>query len=157
MLRRVIVLALMAAIVGGASACGAATTPTTGPPAGAALPPADITFPTQPPSQDVMEALVIGGLVLDNGCLRLNAEEWGASFLLVWPNGYSAQRTEDGTIEVVDPSGRIVAASGQRVRVSGGEYASEDMAAFDQMYPGVRSETCPGPYWIVGSEVRAVE
>jgi hypothetical protein len=136
---------------------GAATTPTTGELAGAAILPADIHFPTQQPTGDVMEALLIGGLVLENGCLRINTDEGGVSYLAVWPNGFTAQRTEDGTIEVLDPPGQIVAASGQRVRVSGGEFASEDMAAFDQMYPGARSEACPGPYWIVGSEVSAVE
>ena len=95
-----------------------------------------------------MEALLVGELVLVDGCLRVN-DSSGNSYLLVWPQGFSL-RTEGNVIQVVDSTGRSVAQVGDNLEVGGGEvpagWAGELSA---QPLPS----GCPGPYWIVGEQI----
>ena len=46
--------------------------------------------------------------------------KWGDSVrVVVWPNGYSARREEDGVVVLIDPSDRVVAREGDTIRAAG--------------------------------------
>jgi hypothetical protein len=99
-------------------------------------------------SRDVMDAMLVGRLVLVNACLRLNASE-NTSYLLVWPQGLAL--TSDGSsIQVVDAAGQLVAQVGNTLTVSGGEVPAEAIA--NHVRQPLPAE-CPGPYWIIGKTI----
>jgi hypothetical protein len=52
------------------------------------------------------------GLGLKNG-------NGGRVVVVVWPNGYSARREQDGVVVLIDPSGRTVAREGDRIAAAG--------------------------------------
>lgn len=106
-------------------------------------------FPLQEnPNPDTMSALLVGKLVLVNGCLRVNNDE-GTSYLPIWPRSF-AWRTSGNTIEVIDGNGRLAARLGDHVRVGGGEMPAQYISKYVlQPLP----ESCSGPYWIVGNEI----
>lgn len=100
-------------------------------------------FPTQKdPNPDVMRALLIGELVLEDGCLRVDG------YLLVWPHGFSII-TKDEVIQVIDDNSQPIARVGDKLNVGGGECAKpcKFIAKTSAQLP---SDRCPGPYWIVG-------
>jgi hypothetical protein len=90
-----------------------------------------------------MAALLIGKLLLRDGCLYVRGTEGGDRVLPVWPASFTL-RTVDSTIEVLDKTGTVVARVGVEIAMGGGEAAM----------PVAESENCPGQRWIVGSEVR---
>lgn len=105
-------------------------------------------FPQQRDARpDTMSALLVGELVLVDGCLRVNDSD-GNNYLLVWPRGFSL-RTKGNVIQVVDSAGQPVARVGDKLKVSGGEAPAEHIAKYSAQLPS----GCPGPYWIVGSEI----
>lgn len=106
-------------------------------------------FPVQKDAKpDFMDALLVGELILVDGCLRLNDSD-GNSFLLIWPRGFS-MRKEKNIIQVVDNTGQLVAQVGDNLEISGGEIPAEYIAEYlAQSLPG----DCSGPYWIVGYEI----
>jgi hypothetical protein len=70
--------------------------------------------------------------------------------LLIWPPDFE-MRIENGTIEILNRDGEVVAHIGDRVQVSGGEIhllSMLDKPVQEQVPP-----QCAGPYWIVGDEV----
>lgn len=69
-----------------------------------------------------MEA-VVGGIVrVDaDGCVYLDGFRPGVVSNVVWPAGYTATRRADGTVTISNPGGVVVAATGHRLRASGGE------------------------------------
>src|SRR5687767_7790110 len=54
-----------------------------------------------------LEALVMGELILTNGCLRVNDID-GKSILLIWHPGFST-RMDQRVVQVVDSTGYMVA------------------------------------------------
>ena len=104
-----------------------------------------IVLPVQPPADEpraVMEALLTGMLVEEDGCLRVAPEEGGAAYLPVWPHGWSVREEADGGLVLLDAAGSARLRVGERVRLSGGEAP-----------PGEAEHgACAGPYWIVGGE-----
>jgi len=52
------------------------------------------------------------------GCLFVTVD--GDSWLLLWPEGYTA-RVADGHLDVLDESGEVVGRVGEPLRVGGGE------------------------------------
>ena len=99
-------------LIGTTCAGQAASTPTD--------PPSPVShFPQQINTPNAyMDALIKGQLVLVNGCLRVNDTD-GNSILLIWRPGFST-RTEEGIVQVVDPTGIVVAEVGDFVEVGGG-------------------------------------
>ncbi len=99
-------------------------------------------FPRQrDPHPDNMTALLVGRLVVANGCLRVDSAD-GSSRLPIWPLAFSL-RTSTTTAEIVDGSGQLVARSGDNVRMGGGEIPDHYVAELAvQPLP----EKCPGPY-----------
>jgi hypothetical protein len=113
-----------------------------------------IFFPRQKAVDVVMEAILIGKLVKVDGCLRINDSNSVTSYLVVWPFGYSL-KIANGMIMVMDGAGKMRVRVGEEVFVSGGETKTvEGIAALDEQLKRELSTRCPGPYWLVGSEVR---
>ncbi|MGH7601368.1 MAG: hypothetical protein ACREOI_33835 [bacterium] len=101
-----------------------------------------------------MEAILIGKLVEVDGCLRINSSNSETSYLVVWPFGYSL-KIANGVIMIQDGAGKTRVRVGEEVFVSGGETKSvEGIAALDDQLKRELSTRCPGPYWLVGSEVK---
>jgi len=107
--------------------------------------PAPDTTPTPQIVAERLTAEVYGELVVLDNCLRVNTD-WGTSYLLVWPPGFTLER--DGNIvKVADTIMGEKAAwrVGESVWLGGGEIRSLD----EQTRQSVPTH-CPGPYWIAG-------
>lgn len=109
-------------------------------------------FPRQPETDEHMAALLEGNLILDKGCLRATTEGYEESgFLVIWPAEATPRVSSDGTIEVLDGNGEIVAQVGESISIGGGAMESDDSMRFwDEQIEGLPIGGCPGPYWIAG-------
>jgi hypothetical protein len=111
--------------------------------------PPGIVFPRQHPPEgprEEMAALLIGRLIEDDGCLRVSA--YGQSHLVIWPYDHTVTAAEDGTRQVRDGTGAVVAEVGEGVRMGGGEIPSAE-----GLTPVEISDRCGGPYWLAASEI----
>ena len=126
------------------------------PPTAASDPSKTILFPRQEKTDGeraVMDALIPGTLVLVDNCIRIDSDEAKTSYLLIWPPDFN-MTIENGTINILNGEGRIVAYIGNRVQISGGEIkllSMLDKPVQEQVPP-----QCAGPYWIVGDEVTTI-
>ena len=100
-----------------------------------------------------MEALTRGTLVLENNCIRLGRGQSLANYMLVWPPDYKMSN-ENGTIQIENEDGNVVASIGDRVEMSGGEIHSISM--LDEYIQEQVPPQCTGPYWIMGYEFSTV-
>ena len=92
----------------------------------------------------VMEALHVGELVLENGCLR-SRDVGGDSRLLIWPPRFKLT-VDGGDIRVSDDSG-VSLSVGEKIGFGGGEVPLAHVQTLvEQPVP----DDCPGPYWVVG-------
>ena len=112
--------------------------------------------PTPNPTAEIvtirMTAVLIGELIVSDGCLRVKADN-GTSYLLVWPDEQHIVSVEGDTVRIVDrvEGKTVVWHIGEIVRLGGG--GGESIEHLDER---LRPElplpaNCPGPYWIVGS------
>ncbi len=110
-----------------------------------------VAFPRQAPLVAVvMEAQLIGDLLLVDGCLRVKDIYSGGSILPIWPPEFTLG-AENDQLQVLDGDGQVVARVGEEVYMGGGEVSSPSLPEC------VRQElpaSCTGPYWIVGMGVR---
>jgi hypothetical protein len=112
-----------------------------------------VAFPRQGPVEGirvVMQAEMVGQLVLVGGCLRLESIYDDTSYLPVWPPEFALSSGDDG-INVLDGTGQVVARVGEEIYMGGGEGSASVMAKCVRQQLPV---TCTGPYWIVGEGVR---
>ncbi|MCB9418957.1 MAG: hypothetical protein H6667_04095 [Ardenticatenaceae bacterium] len=94
-----------------------------------------------------MEALLIGELVVDNGCLRVHDIYTDEQTLVIWQADYYLT-DHDGILEILDETGTVVARVGEMVYLGGGEQRTLDDAELRQPVP----ENCSsGPYWRMGT------
>ena len=97
-----------------------------------------------------------GKLVLKEGCLRAEAPPRSGhdnrSKLIVWPRSFTLN-TEDGSVRVVDATGRIAARVGDHVRFGG--YPSGPQSVRLRELEQELPTDCPGPYLWAG-EVTAI-
>ena len=98
-------------------------------------------FPVQKePQTVVLEALLSGKLVVDDGYLRVNGH------LILWPHGYSWQ-AENNEIWILNDEGQKVARVGESVRLGGGvmptSIAEEKIG--QKLPDGIK-----GPFWLMG-------
>jgi hypothetical protein len=113
-------------------------------------------FPVQKPGMDRMEALMENvKLEMDsNGCLRAEG------YLLIWPHGYSV-RTEGEEVQIINDNGQVVACVGDKINVSGGEFAAPEEEARESIEKNIirqkLPDCCSGPYWIVGETVERAD
>lgn len=94
-----------------------------------------------------MEALLIGELVVEDGCLRvLSGEE---SELVIWQADYFLNN-HDGTLEILDETGEVVAHVGETVYMGGGgvPFTAELESRLREPIP----EECAKPHyvWLMG-------
>ncbi|MFN2125716.1 MAG: hypothetical protein ACK2UP_19655 [Candidatus Promineifilaceae bacterium] len=113
-------------------------------------PPPDITpvpgvFMPQLKQRDVvfMEALIVGKLVVEDGCLRVRSEN--DSHLVIWQADYFLTGNHN-TLEILDETGAAVARIGDMIYLGGGEQNAVDDNDLRKPVP----ETCDGPYWRMG-------
>jgi len=113
----------------------------------------DITFPRQQPVdgfREVMEAELIGDLVTQDGCLRIDSLYGDDSFLPVWPPEFKLV-LDSRTIVILDGDGNVVGRVGEEIYMGGGT------GSIDAIPDCIRQKmpvACNGPYWVVGSGVR---
>lgn len=101
-------------------------------------------------------AELIGKLVEVEHCIRVNDRDSNTSYLLVWPPDITAT-TEEDTVRVATGAitgnrKEVVIHIGEMVRLSGGETENLD----EQLRQTLPTD-CPGPYWVVGTEVGPLE
>lgn len=78
------------------------------------------------PGDDADAALIASVVRLDpNGCVYLRRHGVDVGVDIIWPAGHTASRQPDGTVNIVDPGGEVVAATGQRLRAGGGSAPSD--------------------------------
>lgn len=97
-----------------------------------------------------MEALLVGKLVVEEGCLRIVGNGGGGSHLVIWQPDYFINNNE-GVIELWDREGDVVARVGEEVRMGGGEAVLTEKLLHQLREP--LSEQCEGPYWLMGELV----
>lgn len=73
----------------------------------------------------------VGGILAYDTTYGLGFESGDRVRVVVWPNGYSARREQDGVVVLIDPSGRIVAREGDTIVAAG---ANGDNAVFVECY-----------------------
>lgn len=111
-----------------------------------------ITAPTLEPTR--LAAKLLGKLVIVEGCLRVNAKDSDTSYLLAWPPDFAVSMEED--VQLVDENGKeVVLHIGEIVSIGGGEVHSTEY--LDERVRQKLPENCPGPYWVVGTEVGLLE
>ena len=112
-----------------------------------------IAFPRQEPVEvprEVMEAELMGDLIVSHGCLRIESRYGDGSILPVWPPEFKID-IDKGKVVVFDGVGEPIVREGQEVYMGGGEGSSAALAAcVRQQLP----DSCGGPYWVVGDGVR---
>ena len=93
-----------------------------------------------------MEALLIGRLVVENGCLQAFQEESNQSFTIVWQTDYFLHNN-DGSIEMLDREGKVVARVGEMIYLGGGQVGKIGSDQLQEPIP----EHCSGPpLWLMG-------
>lgn len=90
-----------------------------------------------------MLALLVGELVVQDGCLRVQADQ--ESMLVIWQADYFLT-DNDGMLEMLDETGKVVAQVGETVYLGGGMQRAVDETELRQAIPA----SCPGPYWRMG-------
>jgi hypothetical protein len=110
-----------------------------------AITPVPDVFMPQLKQRDVafMEALLIGELVVQDGCLRVINEN--ESTLVIWQADYFLSENA-GILEILDETGNVVARVGEMVYMGGGEQRSVNEDEMRQPVP----EQCSGPFWRMG-------
>ena len=125
-------------------------------PAGAVFPRHDEAIPANRGDRYVYGELSIAG-----GCLRISyvdqvdRKATRDGLLVVWPMGFG-MRTSDGVVEMTGPDGRVVAAAGQTLRLSGKKVSDRLVSADEWDWGGGEVGQCGGPFWLVGDEVTAM-
>ena len=104
---------------------------------------------------------VYGQLSLSGACLRISyvdqvdRQAIRDGLLVVWPAGFEAE-IGDRLVAVTGADGRVVAAEGQTLRLSGKKVLRELAAIEEWDWQGGEVGHCGGHYWLVGDEVTAM-
>ncbi len=104
--------------------------------------------------REAMTAEIFGTLVVVDDCIRVNDNESGTSYLLVWPPDFTLI-TDNDTIQILNGDDEVVARVGDKVRIDGGEIKS--LSFFNESMQKKLPPNCLAPYWIVGYEVNTLE
>ena len=98
-------------------------------------------------STTFMEALIIGNLEVVDGCLRIVGDH--DSHLVIWQTDYFLN-DNNGTLEIWNRDGEVVATVGESIAMGGGEGAMPQEHILQEPLP----EQCTGPFWYMGQLVR---
>jgi len=97
-------------------------------------------------SASFMEALMIGTLEVENGCLQVTQEGNDQRMAVVWQTDYFLNNNE-GSIEMLDRDGKVVARVGETIYLGGGEIGGiED----DQLQAPMPEHCSSSPLWLMG-------
>lgn len=101
-------------------------------------------------SSSFMAALLEGELIAEANCLRVRMNAGNESHLIIWQPDYFLN-DHDGTIEVLNRAGQVVAMVGKTIRTGGGEVhmTPELEGQLREPIP----EACGGPFWLMGEIV----
>lgn len=111
-------------------------------------PVAGLTFPQlRARSSTFMTALLEGKLIAREGCLRVSADDAELGVLIIWQPDYFLN-DDNGSVEVLDRDGRVVARVGQKVSMGGGEVPLT--AELERQLREPITSRCEGPYWLMG-------
>jgi hypothetical protein len=97
-----------------------------------------------------MLALLVGDLILDRGCLRVDGGGGSPSLLVIWQPDYFLNNNEGG-IEILNRTGEVVARVGEEVRMGGGQIELSEQGIRQLREP--LPIGCTGPYWLLGEVV----
>lgn len=86
------------------------------------------------------EALLAGELILEDCYLRIGRE------LIIWQPDYFVNNN-DGTLEILDRNGEVVARVGEEVRMGGGQPTSIEY--LNRCLKEPLPHDCEGPYWVM--------
>ena len=86
--------------------------------------PGPVALQTQPPLTVCAAARVVGVLIADH-TYGLGLVNGPYAMGVIWPNGYTARRGDDGIVELIDGQGHLVAREGDTIEASG---AYDDVA-----------------------------
>ncbi len=102
-------------------------------------------------------AEISGKLVLDDGgSLRIEEHPGHTDTVPIWPAGFELDTSGDEA-SVLDEEGRVAARVGEKVYMGGGGIPEDQVTLADERMLRELFERCPGKYWIVGSEVKALQ
>ncbi len=101
-------------------------------------------------SVNVMEALLAGTLVVEDGCLRVAEGGGDSSHLVIWQPDYFVNN-KDGLIEILDREGAVIGRVGEQLRLGGGEIRLTQ-TLLSQLREPIPAG-CAGPYWLMGELV----
>jgi hypothetical protein len=73
----------------------------------------------------------VGGILVYDTTYGLGFKSGDSVRVVVWPNGYSARREQDGVVVLIDPSGQSVAREGDTIVAAG---ANGDTAVYVECY-----------------------
>jgi hypothetical protein len=97
-------------------------------------------------STSSMEALLIGRLEVENGCLLAHQEGSEQPITIVWQTDHFLNNNE-GSIEMLDRDGKVVARIGETIYLGGGEVGGiED----DQLQAPMPEHCSSSPLWLMG-------
>ena len=94
----------------------------------------------------IMQALTIGNLEVVDGCLRIVGDH--ESYLVIWQTD-TFLNDNNGTLEIWDRDGKVVAIVGEAIAMGGGE----GPAPQDRILKEPRPAECTGPFWYMGEIV----
>jgi hypothetical protein len=72
-----------------------------------------------------VQRLGSGGVLVADPAYGLAFKRDGGVRGVVWPSWYSARREKDGVVDLIDPSGRIVAREGDTILSAGSSRAGD--------------------------------
>jgi len=113
----------------------------------------EVAFPRQEPVEgprEVMEAELVGDLVVRGGCLWVESLYNDGSYLPIWPPEFTIG-LENEVLVILDGEGNVVGRAGEEIYMGGGtgsENALPDCTR--KQFPA----DCDGQFWVVGDGVR---
>ena len=106
-------------------------------------------FPRQHQNINVrLQALLVGELVSENGCLRVRDIDGGDNHLLIWP--YSSKMTADRRSVLIGDDSEATLSVGEDVRIGGGEVPPLLSHVQTLVVQPIPSNCLGGSYWLVG-------
>ena len=102
-------------------------------------------------SASTMLALLTGEIILEDGFLRVRANDDDEGHLIIWQTDCFLHSNE-GVIEILDRDGQVVGRVGEEVCLGGGEIPMT--TSLERRLREPLPEHCEGPYWLQGGGMR---